>query len=72
MCENFALICKFEDPHLNTPHGKRALAVTMLSNSSVLEQTKLESSRRKSMKIHAWYQKITPENLEKKFEAMNP
>ena len=72
MCKNFASICKFEDAHLHMPHGKSALGFTMLSNLSVSEQIKLKSSRHKSMKTHARYQRITPENLEKKYEAMNP
>ena len=44
---------KFEDAHLYTPHGKRALGVTMLSNLSVSEQRKLKSSRHKSIKTYA-------------------
>ena len=72
MCTKFATICKFTDAHLHKPHGKRALGVTMLSNSSVSEQTKLKVSRHKSMKTHAHYQRVTTENLDKKYEAMNP
>ena len=63
---------KFDDAHLHTPHGKRSLGVTMLSNLSVSEQAKLKVSGHKSMKAYARYQQVTGENLEKKYEAMNP
>ena len=71
MCKNFALIYKCEDPHLHTPHDKRTLGVTMLSNSFVSEQTKLKSSMHKIMKTHTRYQRITPEILEE-YKVMNP
>ena len=65
MCKNVAFIFKFEDPYLHMSHDKRALGVSMLSNLSVLKQTKLKSLRYKSMETHACYQRITTENLEK-------
>ena len=54
------------------PHGKRALGITMLSNSSVSEHVKLRSSRHSNLKTHERYQRLTAENLDKKYEAMNP
>ena len=44
----------------------------MLSNSSVSEQTKMRASRHANMKTHARYQRVTQDNIEKKYEAMNP
>ena len=65
MCSTFATLCKFKDAEHHKPHGKRTLGITMLSNLSVSEQTKLKVSRHASMKTHACYQRITPNNLEK-------
>ena len=65
ICSTFATLCKFTNAHLRKPHGKHTLGVTMLSNSSISEQTKVKVSRHASMKTHAHYQRITSGNLEK-------
>ena len=72
MAPQFALKCGFENPMQHKPHGKRALGITMLSNSSVSEHVKLRSSRHSNLKTHERYQRLTAENLDKKYEAMNP
>ena len=72
MAPNFALKCGFDNATQHKAHGKRALGITMLSNSSVSEQMKLKASRHSNLKTHARYQRINDENIKKKYEAMNP
>ena len=73
MAPEFAARCQFQNPNLHKAHGKRALGIRMLSNSSVSELMKLRASRHSNLKSHArWYQRINDENIEKKYEAMNP
>ena len=55
----FANQCGFNDPTCHKLHGKRALGITMLSNSG-------------TMKTHARYQHLMSESIEKKYKAMNP
>ena len=72
MAVEFANKCKFDNPELHKPHGKRALGITLLQNSSLSEQGKLKAARHSDMKSHVRYQRDTDENLEKKYEALNP
>ena len=72
MTIEFANKCKFDNPELHKPHGKRALGITLLQNSSLSEQGKLKAARHSDMKSHVQYQCDTNENLEKKYEALNP
>ena len=72
MAPEFAVRCQFQNPYQHKAHGKCALGIKMLSNSSVSEQMKLRALRHSNMKSHARYQRINDENIEKKYEAMNP
>ena len=72
MAPEFAAWCQFENPNQHKAHGKRALGITTLSNSSVSEQMKLRASRHSKLKTHARYQRINDEIMEKKYESMNP
>ena len=72
MASIFADQCGFTNANKHEAHGKRALGVTMLSNSSVSEQTKLKAFRHSNLIGHARYQCVINENIEKKYEAMNP
>ena len=72
MAPVFATKCGFQNALQHKAHGKRALGITMLSNSSVSEQMKLKASRHSSLKSHTRYQRPTNENIEKKYEALNP
>ena len=72
MAPEFALQCQFQNAKQHKAHRKHALGITMLSNSSVFEQMKLKALRHSNLKSHATYQYINDENIEKKYEAMNP
>ena len=72
MAPIFADQCGFTNANKHKAHGKRALGITMLSNSSVSEQMKLKASRHSNLKSQARYQCMTNENIEKKYKGMNP
>ena len=72
MAPTFAERCGFDNPRQHKAHGKRALGITMLSNSSVSEHVKMRSSRHSNLKTHERYQRLTDDNIDKKYEAMNP
>ena len=44
----------------------------ILYNTFVLEETKLRTLHHSNMKTHAYHQRITNENIERKTKAMNP
>ena len=67
-----AQICQFENPQAHKAHGKRSFGITLLSNSSATEETKLRVSRHTGMKSHTRNQRLTGKNIEKKYKAMNP
>ena len=71
MAPEFAARCQFQNPHQHKAHGKRALGITMLFNSSVSEQMKFRALRHSNRKSHARYQRINDEIIKKKYEAMN-
>ena len=68
----FASWCGLDNQHLHKPLGKRALDITMLSNSTVSEDTKMRASRHANLKTHACYQRPTNKNVNQKYKAMNP
>ena len=68
----FAERCGFENPMLHKPNGKRVLGIMVLSNLSVFEQTKMRLSRHSNLKVHARYQHLSEDHIDKKYEAMNP
>ena len=72
MAPIFADRCGFTNANKHKAHGKRALGIRVLSNSSVLEHMKLKASRHSNLKSHAKYQRVTNENNEKKYKDMNP
>ena len=61
----FANRCGFNDLACQKPHGKRAVGITMISNSSSQKKLNLKTSRHVNMKMHARYQHLTAENIEK-------
>ena len=72
MAPEFAVWCQFQNAKQRKAHRKLALGITVLSNSSVSEQMKLKASRHSSLKSHTRYQRSNDENIEKKYEAINP
>ena len=72
MAPIFADCCGFTNAKKYNAHGNQALNITMLSNLSVSVQMKLKASRHLNIKSISRYQHITDENIEKKYEAMNP
>ena len=60
----FANQCGFNDPTRHKPHGKRALGITILSNSGTSEDLMLKVSRHVIVKMHARYQCLTSESIE--------
>ena len=48
------------------------LGITTLANSSVSEETKLRTVHHSNMKTHVRYQRLTNENISKKYKAMKP
>ena len=51
MAPIFAKCCGFDDPTQHKPLGKRALGITMLSNSTVSEHLKMSSLRHSNLNI---------------------
>ena len=72
MAPIFTECCGFKNPTIHKPHGKRVLGIKMLSNLSVSEQTKMRASRHSNLKVHACYQHLIDENINKKYKAMDP
>ena len=70
--QDFAKICGFCNPENHKPHKKRALGITMLSNSNCSTATKLKAARHSDPKTHARYQRDTAVNQDRRQEAMNP
>ena len=72
MAPIFAQKCGFDNPRQHKAHGKRGLGITMLENSTVSEHVKMRSSRHSNLKTHKLDKRFTSENIDKKYEAMNP
>ena len=53
MAPTFATKCGFTNPTAHKAHGKCALGITMLSNSSVSEQMKLKAMQHSDLKTHS-------------------
>ena len=72
MAPIFAQKCGFVNPRQHKAHGKHALGITMLANSTVSEHVKLRLSKHSDLKTHERYQYLTEESVVKKYKAMNP
>ena len=68
----FAEICKFHNLSKHTAHWKQALGVTLLSNLSISEQTKLKASPHSNMSSHVLSQRLADENHNEQYKAMDP
>ena len=68
----FTKLCKFKNSNSHKAHGKRAFSITLLSNFSVAGNTKLRVSRHTNMMTHTSFQRLKDQNIENKYEGMNP
>ena len=57
---------------LHKVYGKRALGITINSNSSVVDKTKIWVARHSNLKVHARYHRFTDKTNDTNYERIKP